>query len=315
MSKHRAVQSPTNTGGVAATSDVTRSHAGVVQPQPKASADTPRETTASARPASDFSALRTHGEMPADRSAGMAARVTSTPHAQGDPMIPRAIAATGAGTISTTYTPEAKDKSTKIVFIQVMRELLDGVPSLPSTLTPGTTYMDPDTTADFYHVDYFDGEKDAYYNGDDPSDIGTQGNAMSTPKVPASTSDTPGYADGIFPTGKSKMRWEFRTAALSAAGDDKGTYYGYADWLYAKEKAKAATTSVTGTSSGSPGNKFQAAVDLWNANHGSKVLGGIIGGLAIGAIGAGVGYALGGFGGAIAGGVIGGVAGAYLGSR
>jgi hypothetical protein len=73
--------------------------------------------------------------------------------------------ASGSGTVTSTYTPEASDKSTKIVFIQVMREILDGVPSKPSESDPGFTYQDADTTADFYQFDYVSGEKDPYYSG------------------------------------------------------------------------------------------------------------------------------------------------------
>src|ERR1022692_1319634 len=66
-----------------------------------------------------------------------------------------------------TYTPEPGDKSTKIVFIQVMRELLEGTPVLPSKLDAAFAYQDADTTGRRYHVDYVVGEKDPYYNGDD----------------------------------------------------------------------------------------------------------------------------------------------------
>lgn len=224
----------------------------------------------------------------------------------------RAISASGSGTVTTTYTPEAKDKGTKIVFIQVMRELLDGVPVKPSVAAPAFAYQDADTTSDFYHVDYVSGEKDPYYNGDDPQDFGPQGNAVSTPAVAASTSDTPNYPDGSFPVGKSKLAWEFRTAAFSAAGADEGTYYGYVDWAYAKEKGKAAKTAVGTTSAGTPGSKFESAVELWNNNHGFKMpgkggglLGGLLGGGLGAAAGAGIGFALGGPIGALVGSLIG----------
>ena len=112
------------------------------------------------------------------------------------PMPGKMASASGSGTVTSTYTPEATDKSTKIVFIQVMREILDGAPSKPSESDPNFTYQDADTTADFYHVDYVSGEKDPYYNGDDPGDIGTQGNAAVTPKVNATMQDTPHTAMG-----------------------------------------------------------------------------------------------------------------------
>ncbi|MCI0456703.1 MAG: LysM peptidoglycan-binding domain-containing protein [Gemmataceae bacterium] len=171
-------------------------------------------------------------------------------------------------TISIRYTPEPGDKSTKIVFIQVMRELLDGVVSLPSVLDPDFAYQDPDTTpVDKFHVDYVTGEADPYYNGDDAQDPGRQGNAVSTPTRSARMRDTPRYLDGTFPAGKSKMKYEFRTAAFSAAGKDQGSYYRYVDWSYEKEKGKKSKLKI-GSSGSDPGMKFTAAVDLWCKNHG-----------------------------------------------
>src|SRR5262249_49634171 len=123
-------------------------------------------------------------------------------------------------TINIKYVPEPGDLSTKIVFIQVMRESLDGVASLPSVLDPGFAFQDVDTTpVDLFHVDYLSGEKDPYYNGDDAGlDTGVQGNAVRVPPRSARMSDEPHYLDGSFPAGKSKMKYQFRTAAFSAAG-------------------------------------------------------------------------------------------------
>ena len=223
------------------------------------------------------------------------------------------IGAAGAGTVSITYTPEPTDKSTKIVFIQVMRELLDGKPAKPSESDPGFSYQDADTTSDFYHVDYIKGEKDLFYNGDDAQDIGTQGNATSKPKTNATMNDTPHYADVNFPAGKSKINYEFRTAAFSAAGDDAGKYYEYQDWTYEKEKGKAEKTGIGGTG-GDPGGKFKDAVSLWNSNHGGHpILGAILGGIAGAATGAAIGSIFGGAG-AVVGGIVGGLAGAGLGA-
>lgn len=234
----------------------------------------------------------------------------------------RAISAGGSGTISSTYTPESDDKSSKIVFIQVMRESLDGVATKPSTIDPSFSYQDADTTSDFYHVDYVSGEKDPYYNGDDSGDIGKQGNAVSNPKVPASTNDTPHYRDPTFPAGKTKVLWQFRTAAFSAAGADAGRYYGYVDWSYEKDKGVPEKTAVAGTRSGGPGGSFEAAVRLWNSNHGFSmpgggsgvIVGGAIGGLTGAAIGAGIGAAVGGVGGAVVGGLVGLAAGGLTGA-
>lgn len=196
----------------------------------------------------------------------------------------RGINSSGAGTVTTSYTPEADDKSSKIVFIQVMRESLDGNPIKPSTATPDTGYLDPDTTGDFFHVDYVPGERDPYYSGDDAQDPGTQGNAIASPKVTATTSDAPNYPDHLFPPGTSKLLWEFRTAAFSAAGADAGKYYAYSDWTYEKEKGIAAKTATAGTGAGNPGTAFEEAVTLWNSNHGFQMPGGGLGAGAIAGI-------------------------------
>ncbi|MBI3529350.1 MAG: hypothetical protein HY067_15450 [Betaproteobacteria bacterium] len=230
----------------------------------------------------------------------------------------KAISAGGSGTIANRYTPEASDKSTKIVFIQVMRESLDGAAAKPSASDPSFAYQDSDTTSDMYHVDYVSGEKDPYYNGDDANDFGAQGNAAAKPPVAASTTDTPRYPDATFPVGTSTLLYEFRTAAFSAAGSDAGTYYGYADWTYAKPKGSPDATAIVGTKAGDPGSNFKDAVALFCSNHGFTLPPG--GGLGrgtsalIGAgIGGAVGAALGAFGGPV-GALVGGLIGAGVGA-
>jgi hypothetical protein len=198
----------------------------------------------------------------------MSLRISNPSSGLGSRHVDKGISASGAATVSITYKPEAADKSTKIVFIQVMRELLDGNPVKPSVAAPAFAYQDADTTTDFYHVDYVSGEADPYYNGDDAADGGTQGNATSSPKVDATMTDTPNYSDGNFPAGKTKLSWEFRTIAFSADGADKGTYYAYARWTYNKEKGKAATVTHQGTSTNTALPKNKAAIKLWNTNHG-----------------------------------------------
>src|SRR5262245_16564611 len=80
-------------------------------------------------------------------------------------------AAVAEPAIRLTYVPEAKDKSTKIVFIQVMRELRDGNLVFPSQIAASFAYQDVDTTfTEFMHVDYVTGENDPYYTGDDAGD-------------------------------------------------------------------------------------------------------------------------------------------------
>jgi hypothetical protein len=180
-----------------------------------------------------------------------------------------AISSSGDPTATIKYVPEATDKSTKIVFIQVVQTLLDGVAVKPGDCSAKYAHLDPDTTSDFYAVDYTTGEADPYYNGDDAgNDIGTQGNATSSPKVDAEMTDPPNYKDTSFPAGKTTFQAQFRTIAFSAAGADKGTFYAYAKWSYNKEKGKTASIAHEGTSTNTALPKSKAAIDLWCTNHG-----------------------------------------------
>ncbi|WP_125612930.1 hypothetical protein [Specibacter cremeus] len=235
----------------------------------------------------------------------------------------KAMSTTGSGKIDFSYVPEPGDKSTKILFLQVMQEKLDGTPVKPGKIDPAFTYQDAYTTADFYHVDSpTPGEKDPFMNGDDPVDFGVQGNAVAKPAVPAAASDTPNATDGMIPAGSSQINWDFRTAAFSAAGEDAGTYYGYSDWAYEKQRGIASTTRIIGTKTGAPGSKFDAAVKLFNdvkgfkmpGRGGASLLGGIVGGLLGGLAGGLLGLALGGVGGAVIGGILGAVGGGLAGA-
>lgn len=179
----------------------------------------------------------------------------------------KAITEGGTGRVNVDYAPEATDTSSKIVFIQVMREYVDDTPAKPSESNAAFAYQDADTTADHYHVDYVSGERDPYYNGDDALDKGIQGDTTSTPKVTAHMDDKPSYDDSTFPAGKSKLKYEFRSIAFSAAGADKGTYYGYAKWFFEKEKGKPETTKLDGTSTETALPKSKEAINLWCSNH------------------------------------------------
>jgi len=196
----------------------------------------------------------------------------STSHLAPTAIAPRdAISQSGDPTIAIKYVPEAGDKGSKIVFIQVMRALLDGVAVKPGDTHSTFTFRDADTTADFYSVDYTSGEADPYYNGDDAGDKfagQVQGDATATPKVASEMNDTPSYEDGHFPAGKTKLRKEFRSIAFSAAGADKGTFYAYAKWSFNKEKGKASTIQHHGSSTNTALPKSRAAIDLWCTNHG-----------------------------------------------
>jgi len=206
---------------------------------------------------------------PASRAGRMSVTVAHTPSTVIGPRA--AISQSGDPTVLIKYAPEAGDKSTKIVFIQVMKTLLDGTAVKPGDAHNSFKYRDADTTADFFSVDYVNGEADPYYNGDDPGDKGAnqkQGDATATPKVTASMDDTPNYSDGAFPAGKSKFGFTFRTYAFSAAGADKGTFYAYAKWKFNKEKGSASTISHDGETAGGPVAEDKTAIDLWCTNHG-----------------------------------------------
>jgi hypothetical protein len=277
-----------------------------------------RRIAASARRAALDHAVRTIAPPPT-LSEKAQPETAAAQHAIGDIAIgnpmegERKISASGAGTVSYTYTPEKGDRSTKIVFIQVMREFLDGKAVKPSEAEPTFAYQDKDTTSDYMHVDYVTGEKDPYYNGDDAADPGTQGNA--TTGTAATSSDTPSYPDASFPAGKSTLTWEFRTAAFSADGPDRGQFYEYVDWKYVKTKGAAASTSIGGTGK-YPGAKFVKALDLWCSNHGftlPRAPGAFIGGLLGTILGIAAGALLGFIHPAL--GIVGAVAGAALGAH
>jgi hypothetical protein len=238
----------------------------------------------------------------------------------------RGMSASGSGTISFAYTPETADRSTKIVFIQVMRELLDGTPVLPTVLTPSASFMDADTTSDMDHVDGFAGERDPYMNGDDGLDSGDQGDATSTPPKAATAQDGPHFRSN-FPAGHNGMQWEFRTAAFSGAGADQGTYYGYTDWVYSRTTTTPESTSITGTRTGDPGSRFRSAVGRFCSNHGFALptsgghagIGALIGlgagaatGIAIGAFAGPIGALVGGLIGAGVGAIAGAIAGSQV---
>jgi hypothetical protein len=180
------------------------------------------------------------------------------------------------GQMNLLYFPEAKDESTKIVFIQVMRELLDGVPVFPSKLdaTPRSNFLDTDTTPRFYHVDYVQGMVNPWAADLAPGHV--SGSAFGphpyAPGTPAKFWDDPEFHDivvdllGNVRAGPWHMKWEFRTAAFSAAGADAGTYYAYQDWSY-EVWDTGAWKSLRGPTGIDPGPDFKDAVSFWAGNH------------------------------------------------
>ncbi|MFQ6096525.1 MAG: hypothetical protein ACE5O2_02275 [Armatimonadota bacterium] len=170
-----------------------------------------------------------------------------------------------SGTIRLKYEPEKAPCCTKLVWIQVMRELLDGKPVKPSEIGDG--YMDKDTTDDGYHVDYKNGEKDPYYNGDDAADkvAGTEPGNTTEPKG-SGMSDTPNLPS--VPAGAKKVVWEFESWAFCAEGPCKGTYYKGRKWTYTKEKGKPGEVKDGGDAGAEPSKGFKDGLDKWSKNHG-----------------------------------------------
>jgi hypothetical protein len=218
----------------------------------------PSRASSPAHPDHDFSRVAVYGDAARDSSGGSGREAAHL-----------GIASTGAPTVRITYKPEAADKSTKIVFIQVVQVSLDGTPIKPGTADAKFAHLDADTTDDFYAVDHSAGEADPYYNGDDAAlDGGTQGNATTTPAVNATMGDTPSYPETSFPAGKKTFLADFHAIAFSAAGADKGKFYSYAHWSYTKPKGKGSTIMHLNTSTNTSLPKSKAAINLWCTNHG-----------------------------------------------
>jgi hypothetical protein len=192
-----------------------------------------------------------------------------------DPWTP--VPAAGS-TINITFNPANVCDVTpcsKIVFIQVIQQLGVKADGTTRTLTfaeqgfKNAATLDADVV-NGSTVDYLVGETDPYYNGDDASDIGTQGVQNGTPKS-ATTNDTPKRKDTAYPAGIVTIRLKFEVAAFCASGDDMGKYLGRFFWTW--ERAKGAA-GVLGTTSGisvdrqQPSPGFLDAVSKWNTNHG-----------------------------------------------
>lgn len=184
------------------------------------------------------------------------------------PTVTRKPGDTGAkvagGSITLTYEPKKDPCCTKLVWIQVMQELVDGKPVKPSKIGDG--YMDADTTASGHHVDYKKGEKDPYYNGDDKADKfkGNQQGNTTGPKN-STMSDTPNLPK--VPAGAKKVEWVFESWAFCAEGPCKGTWFKGRKWKYTKEKGKPGKVTDEGEAGKTPSKGFKDALDKWCKNH------------------------------------------------
>ncbi len=198
--------------------------------------------------------------------------------------------------IDINYVPCPDTNCGKIVLVQVVcRKVIlkdDGwFPFMPSDATAAWTEKDASTVdgGKLCTVDYINnpvepekGEKDPYYNGDDPQDGGDRGastgsgNAADTKN--ATINDKPRYADRNFdwlrrkygdPVGKTieKVTLEFEVCAFCAEGRDRGANYGCYRWDYNQNPGQEGAASDAGGSGGASG-KFNEALDAWSAAHG-----------------------------------------------
>ena len=187
-----------------------------------------------------------------------------------------------ANCIYTEFMPNESVDCDSIVFIQTCKlTFWDGskwVAKKPSDVWSGWGYRDGDTTADTTFVDHVFCEKDPYYNGDDPNDIGNKGSGGPSKsyiyrstlagETAATMEDCPRLYDGAYPSGTTKAKMEFEVAAVCA---DDGKVLGSFEWEYNRDKGDsgAGTDTVLTTGSApdtvSPG--FTAAKDTFVTNH------------------------------------------------
>jgi hypothetical protein len=190
--------------------------------------------------------------------------------------------ASGAGgTMNITFDPTnvcAVGPCTKIVFVQVIQQLGVKADGTTTNLTfaqqgfANAATLDKDVV-NGQTVDYLVGEADPYYNGDDASDIGTQGAQGATPKA-ATMNDTPNRTDASYPAGIVSIRLQFEVDAFCAAGASAGQYYGRLLWTWERAKGAAGTKgTISGisTDQNQPSAGATAALNLWATNHGFTV--------------------------------------------
>lgn len=187
-----------------------------------------------------------------------------------------------ANCIYTEFMPNESVDCDSIVFIQTCRlKFWDGskwVAKKPSDVWSGWWYRDGDTTADTTFVDHVFCEKDPYYNGDDPGDIGDKGSggpsgsyiyrAPLAGESAATMHDCPRLYDEHYPSGTTKAKMEFEVAAVCA---DDGKVLGSFKWEYNRDKGDSGPGTDTVLTAGSapdtvsPG--FTAAKDTFVTNH------------------------------------------------
>jgi len=171
--------------------------------------------------------------------------------------------------IDIVFDPKKSKKVTpcdKIVFIQVVQNLVDGNPMKPGDFCLGWKYRDKVSTRDSRYVDFFKLEKDPYYNGDDSQDIGTSGESDSKKKN-ATMDDTPfdSFTDGS--KNANTVTFKFETFAFCAKGKDCGKYFEGINWEYTRTKddvknGKEGISRITGARD-EPSKGFKEAVKKW----------------------------------------------------
>lgn len=150
----------------------------------------------------------------------------------------------------------------------------------PSEDNPKYAFQDDDTLDDGTMVDHVFCETDGYYNGDDvPQDHATDGptgqgaaKGDGSATTPATMKDTPRKSDPFFPTGKTKVQYEFETCAIciqgTEGGDAAGTSYGCVKWTYQRTKGDADNGMVALPTKVEDQTKpHQDALKKFNDNH------------------------------------------------
>ena len=188
--------------------------------------------------------------------------------------------------IDITYNGFCTENCSKVVFIQVynMTAVFDGggnasVVKKPSDVEPTWAYRDSDVAHVgnwSFVVDYLNGEKDPYYNGDDAADLGQQGNHTAVRK-PATMYDTPRIPDAAMENignatipakNVTKIIIDFETFAFCVNGTDQGEFYQGIKWRYEREKGAAGNGNSTFIKVVTePSEGFKAALKEWADNR------------------------------------------------
>jgi len=170
----------------------------------------------------------------------------------------------------------------KIVNIQFLRMVADGVPLKPGTYYSGFAFRDPVTTDALWYVDFLDGETTPDYQQN--GTIGQTGYVNEAgsriawmPDTPATGGGDKGFFSDSNPTGWKKVVYEFRTYSWCMASGKDGqcnTWYEAISWTFtktwedARDKRPGLVAVVDASIDPPIGANFLAAFKLFNKNFG-----------------------------------------------